>query len=307
MSLQEREKVGMIGIGHMGGPMTNRLLDAGFEVVIFDASEAAMAPLVSRGATKADSPKAVGDVASVVLLSLPMPDIVLSVALGECGLVHGRTVRTVVDLSTTGPHAAATLAKGLAEKSIGAIDCPVSGGVAGAAKGALALMASGEKSRCDELSPLLGVLGRMHYVGNTPGMGQAMKVLNNLISVTSLAITSEAMVMGVKAGLDPDVMIEVINAGSGRTSASADKIPNFVLTGGFNFGFALGLSAKDVRLCLEEGERLGVPMVVGGAVRQFLNAAKEKFGEQADMTEMIRGIEEAVGVQVRGRAAQRNA
>jgi 3-hydroxyisobutyrate dehydrogenase-like beta-hydroxyacid dehydrogenase len=237
---------------------------------------------------------------------LPMPDIVTAVALGPQGLRNGTAVQTVIDLSTTGPRAAAVLANGLLEKSIDTIDCPVSGGVAGATKGTLALMVSGKKSRFEEVQPILSTLGKLFYVGEVPGMAQTMKVLNNLISVTSLAITSEAMVMGAKAGLDADTMIEVINAGSGRTSASADKIPNFVLTRGFNFGFALGLSAKDVRLCLEESEQLGVPMKVGDAVRQFLNAAKDKFGAQADMTEMIRLVEEAAGVEVHGKASQRS-
>jgi len=153
------------------------------------------------------------------------------------------------------------------------------------------------------VQPVLELLGRPMYVGERPGMAQAMKVINNLVSVTALAITSETLVMGVKAGLDPDTIVQVINAGSGRSNASEDKIPKYVLSRKFDFGFALGLSAKDVRLCLEESERLGVPLRVGNAVRQLLNAARDKFGEQADMTEIIRYVEADAGVEVRGKAA----
>src|SRR5690606_20105073 len=104
-------------------------------------------------------------------------------------------------------------------------------------------------------------------------------------------------------GLDPDVMIEVLNAGSGRTSASTDKIPRFVLPGTFDFGFAIGLSVKDIRLCLEEAERLGVPMMVGNAVRMLFSITKADLGPEADMTAIIRPLERWTGVEVRGRAA----
>ena len=134
-------------------------------------------------------------------------------------------------------------------------------------------------------------------------MAQTMKLINNLISVTALAITSETMVLGAKAGLDADTMVDVLNAGSGRTSASVDKIPNFVLPRSFDFGFALGLSAKDIGLCLDECEAQGVPMIVGSAVRQLLNAAKAQFGADADMTTLIRLVEGRAGAEVRGKAA----
>lgn len=295
--------LGFVGIGRMGAPMAERLIQAGYALTVYDPNKAATDALAAKGAHVADSPKGVADRAATVLISLPMPQVVLAVGLGENGLSSGTAVRTVIDLSTTGPQAAAELAAGLAEKSITAIDCPVSGGVAGATKGSLALMVSGDSTVYDSLQPVLAVLGRAFYVGERPGQAQTMKVINNLISVTALSITSEAMVMGAKAGLDPDGMLEVINAGSGRTNASEDKIPKYVLTRNFGFGFAIGLSAKDVRLCLEESERLGVPLHVGNATRELLNAARDKFGDQADMTEIIRYVEDQAGVEVRGKAA----
>lgn len=304
MSTTQDKRVGFVGIGRMGGPMVGRLLDAGYELIICDANEQALEPLLAKGAIRAATPKDVADQASVVLISLPTPDVVATVGLGDNGLVHGKAVRTVIDLSTTGPRVSKQLAEGLAKRSIVTLDCPVSGGVAGATKGSLAVMVAGDPQRAEALKPILDQLGKQIYVGEEPGMAQTMKVINNLLSVTALVATSEALVMGAKAGLDPDTMVRVINAGSGRSNASEVKIPNFVLSRSFNFGFAVGLSAKDIRLCMEEAEHLGIPMPVGQAVRSFLNTAADKLGYQADMTEMIRVIEDQVGVEVRGKAAQ---
>lgn len=299
--------LGFVGVGRMGKPMAQRLLEAGYRLTVFDTNEAAVTELAAQGAQRVDSPKAVADAAPIVLMSLPTPAVVTAVALGDQGLIHGSAVRIVVDLSTTGPQAAEQLAQGLAAKSIDTVDCPVSGGVAGATRGSLALMAAASQASFEQVQPALQVLGRIFYVGPRPGMGQTMKVINNLISVTALSITSETLVMGVKAGLDPDVMVEIINAGSGRSNASEDKIPKYVLSRTFGFGFALGLSAKDIRLCLEASERLGVDLRVGDAVRNLLNDALARFGEQADLTEIIRLVEEQAGVEVRGKAAQQQA
>ncbi|MEI2417626.1 NAD(P)-dependent oxidoreductase [Orrella sp. JC864] len=294
------QHLGFVGIGRMGAPMAERLLDAGHALTIYDTQPGALQALAAKGARIAGSPKAVADAAATVLVSLPTPEVVLKVALGQNGLAQGSAVRTVVDLSTSGSQAARALAEGLAARRVDSIDCPVSGGVTGARRGTLALMVSGPRARYDALQAVLAVLGKPVYVGEQAGLAQTMKVINNLISVTALSITSELMVMGVKAGLDPDIMLQVINAGSGRTNASEDKIPRFVLTRSFDFGFAIGLSAKDVRLCLEESERLGVPLRVGDAARRLVDDVRGKFGDSADLTEIIRYVEAAAGVQVRG-------
>ncbi len=198
------------------------------------------APSLARGAEKAASPADVASRAEIVLASLPMPDIVRAVALGENGVAHGKRARLFVDLSTTGPRMAKIIAAGLAERGITAIDAPVSGGIAGATKGTLAVMVSGPPADCERLKPLLQAIGKYFYIGAEPGMGQMMKLINNLLSATATAATSEAVVLGVKAGLDPYVMIDVINSGSGRTTASEDKFPKSILPRSFDFGFALG-------------------------------------------------------------------
>ena len=124
--------------------------------------------------------------------------------------------------------------------------------------------------------------------------------VNNLLAAAALAVTSEDMVMGVKAGLDPQIMIDVINVSSGRNSAVQDKFPRAVLPRTFDFGFATGLSYKDVRLCVDEAESMGVPMVVGAAVRQMLAVTNAKFGPTSDFTSITRVVEEWAGVEVRG-------
>jgi 3-hydroxyisobutyrate dehydrogenase-like beta-hydroxyacid dehydrogenase len=125
-----------------------------------------------------------------------------------------------------------------------------------------------------------------------------MKLINNLLSATAMAISSEAVVMGVKAGLDPTLVIDVLNAGTGRNSATVDKIPRFVIPRKFNLGFQIALLNKDVRLCLEEADAMGVPMVVGSAVRQLLTITEATEGHDADMSEIVKTVERWAAVKV---------
>jgi 3-hydroxyisobutyrate dehydrogenase-like beta-hydroxyacid dehydrogenase len=295
-------EIGFVGLGNMGKPIAERLIAAGHKPIVHDKSQAAIADLVGAGATGAATLEALTAKAETVFLSLPTPEVVLAV--GKAIAASAGAVKRVVDLSTTGPKSEMELADILSAANVALVDSPVSGGVAGARKGSLALMAAGPKAHFQAVEPLLAPLGKVIRVAEEPGKAQVMKLINNICSAASLAITSEAMVMGAKAGLDPDVMVEVLNAGSGRTSASADKIPRFVLPGSFDFGFAIGLSLKDIRLCLEEAERLGVPMMVGNAVRILFAVTKADFGPEADMTAVIRPLEKWAGVEVRGRAAR---
>ncbi len=295
------EHLGFIGVGKMGGPMAGRLLDAGYTLTIFDTNPAALAALTARGAKAVGSPREVASAVETVFASLPTPDIVRATALGESGVIGGATIKTFIDLSTTGPRVTAEIAAGLQKKGIAMVDCPVSGGVGGAQKGTLAVMAACPRPLFENLEPILKILGKVFYIGERPGMGQTMKLCNNLLSATAMAISSEAIVMGVKAGLDPQVMVDVINAGSGRNTATQDKFPKSVLPRTFDFGFATGLMYKDVKLCLDEAEALQVPMWVGGAVRQLWQLANSELGPQSDFTAIIQCIEDWAGVQVKKR------
>jgi 3-hydroxyisobutyrate dehydrogenase-like beta-hydroxyacid dehydrogenase len=293
--------LGFVGVGRMGGPMANRLLDAGYRLCVYDVSDEATGPLVARGAELAASPAEVASMADTVFMSLPTPDVVREVALGgNGGLINGSKVRTVIDLSTTGPGVATEVAGKLAERKIAWVDSPVSGGVTGAKAGTLAVMVSCPKPAYQKLEPVLKVFGKLFHAGEKPGLAQTAKLANNLLAATAMVATSEVMAMGVKAGLDAKVLIDIINASSGRNSASQDKFPRAILPRTFDFGFATGLSYKDVRLCVEEAEAMGVPMVVGGAVREMLAVTRARFGAGSDFTYIAKVLEEWAGVEIKG-------
>jgi 3-hydroxyisobutyrate dehydrogenase-like beta-hydroxyacid dehydrogenase len=188
----------------------------------------------------------------------------------------------------------------LAKSNIVQFDCPVSGGVSGAEKGTLAVMVSGPKADLDVIKPALEVIGRIFFIGEKPGSAQTMKVANNFLSATAVVATSEAVVMGVKAGLDSTVMIDVINAGSGMNTASRDKFPRAILPRTFDYGFTTGMMLKDVRLCVEEMRSLGLSMEVAEAVGRLWEVILREMGAESDFTTAIKPIEKAAGVVVGG-------
>lgn len=295
--------LGFVGVGRMGSRMAGRLLDAGYALAVYDTDETAVARLAQRGARRCGSPAEVASVAATVLASLPTPDVVRAVALSDTGVIAGKAIRTFVDLSTTGPAVAAEVAEALGRKGIAAVDAPVSGGPGGAERGTLAVMIACPRALADELRPMVEIIGKFFWIGERPGMGQTMKLANNMLSAAAITATSEVLVMGVKAGLDPDTMISVINAGSGRNTATEDKFPRCVLPRRFDFGFATELLYKDVRLCLEVGEGLGVPMMVGAAVKQLLALTRAGEGPAADITRIVRTVEKWAGAEVKGKGA----
>jgi 2-hydroxy-3-oxopropionate reductase len=288
----------------MGAPITTALAEAGHGLVVYDRDDVAVAQAVARGATAAASARAVADAAEVVFVSLPTPAIVREVALGEGDLVHGEAIETYVDLSTTGAAVAGEVAKGLAQAGIDVLDAPLSGGVAGAKARTLAAIAAGEERVFERVRPLLETFARnVFWVGGEPGQGQTVKLLNNLLSATAMAITSEALTFGVSAGLDPATMLEVFNASSGQNTATSQKFPVHVLPRRFGSGFRLELMAKDVELCLAEARSARFPMLVGGLVQQLWTLARERSEPDADHTEIIRLFEEWAGVQISAEVA----
>jgi len=288
--------IGFIGLGNMGQPMARRLIAAGHKLIVYDTRNDAVAPLVALGAQVASSPADVADRVETVMASLPSLQISEKVALGEGGVIQGKRIKRFIDLSTTGATVAAKIAAVLAKKNIVQIDCPVSGGVGGATKGTLAVMVSGPKAEIDLVKDVLAVFGKVFVIGEKPGMAQTMKLANNFLSATAMAATSEAVAMGVKAGLDPAVMIDVINAGSGRTTASDGKFPQAILPRTFNYGFATALMLKDVRLCVEQAKSLDVPNSVMSAVLDQWETTNKEFGGDSDFTAIVKMIEQRAGV-----------
>lgn len=294
--------IGFIGLGNMGEHMAGRLLDAGHQLTVFDIRDDAMAVLVDRGATAAASPALVASLVETVITSLPTPDIVKAVALGADGVISagpGSKIKTLVDLSTIGSRVAREIAAELAAKDITFVDSPVSGGVAGARNGTLAVMVACPDRHYSDLAEMLRPLGNVFHVGAEPGLGQTMKLANNLLSAAALSITSEAMVMGVKAGLDPAIMLDVINAGSGRNTATSDKFPKAILNRAFDRGFANGLMNKDVELFLAEAAALDTPADVASAVGRSWQTACAELGSDADFTTIVQCVEKRAGVEVK--------
>src|SRR6201996_4664540 len=290
--------IGFIGLGNMGFPMARRLIEAKHQLFVFDQRKEVMDKLVALGAEAASSPKDVADRTETVMASLPSLQASLEVATGKDGVIEGKKVKRFVDLSTVGSQMAVKIHDILAKKNIVQLDSPVSGGVGGAEKGTLAVMVSGPKADYEAVKAALEVIGKVFFIGTKPGSGQTMKLANNFLSATAMVATSEAVVMGVKSGLDPKVMVDVINSGSGMNTASRDKFPRAVLPRSFDFGFATGLMVKDVRLCLEEAKALGMSMEVAEAVGRLWEVVVREMGAESDFTSAIKPIEQAAGVVV---------
>jgi 3-hydroxyisobutyrate dehydrogenase-like beta-hydroxyacid dehydrogenase len=289
--------IGFIGLGHMGFPIARRLVQAGYTVIAFDTRAEVVDALVARGARAASSARDVADAAATVMASLPSPQASLDVA---ASVSEGSRIKRFVDFSTVGRTTAIEVHDLLVPRGIVAIDSPVSGGVSGAEKGTLAVMVSAPRADFDVLTPVYEAIGRPFYLGDKPGSAQTMKLVNNLLAATGLIATCEAVAMGVKAGLDAAVMIDVLNAGSGGTNASRDKFPRSILPRTFDYGFATGLMVKDVRLYLDEAKALGVSMEVAEAVARLWEVVIDELGPESDFTAAIKPIEQAAGVVVGG-------
>lgn len=290
--------LGFIGLGAIGTPLARALLEAGHRLVAYDI-DATRAESLGSGARVARSLRDVADKAEVVFVSLPTPAVVREVA---GGLAAGASIKVYVDLSTTGVAVAREVAQALIEAGVAVVDAPVSGGVAGANARTLAVMAAGEDEALARVEPLLRAFGEnVFHVGREPGQGQLAKVLNNLLSATAVAITSEALVLGATAGLKAQTLLDVFNAGSGRNTATSTKFPTHVLTETFASGFRLALMAKDVELCLAEAQALGVSMRLGELVQELWTRAASESAADADHTEFARVVEAWSGHRIAGR------
>jgi 3-hydroxyisobutyrate dehydrogenase-like beta-hydroxyacid dehydrogenase len=274
----------------MGAPMAARLADAGYPLVVYDSDAAAARPFAARGATTASSPADLASAVDIVFICLPTPAVVKEVTTGANGIIAGSRARLVIDLGTTGPVMSRAVAADLSARNIALVDCPVTGGVSGAVAGTLAMIVACPSSVFDTVAPMISVLGKIFRVGENAGQAQVAKLANNMLSAAALAVTSEVVAFGTRAGLDPHLLIEIINAGSGRNSATQDKFPKAILPGTYDAGMKTGLFLKDIRLCLAEAEALGVPMVVGEAVRQLFSITQARRGFSSDFTRIAEVI-----------------
>jgi len=281
--------IGFVGLGHMGGPMVRRLVEAGYRVQVFDVAPEARASAVTAGATDAEDLAAAARGADAVILMLPNSQVVASV-LGDDGMVEALAAGTIViDMSSSEPFKTRELARELASVGVQLVDAPVSGGVTGAQSGKLTIMVGGSEVDVKRIWPVLEKLGKPVHTGPV-GSGHAVKALNNLLSATHLWATSEAMVAGQKFGLDPEVMLAVFNGSSGRSGSTENKWPNFILPGTFNSGFGLRLMLKDMKIAVQLAEQSGAPSELGANAVALWERAAEYLSPQADHTEVAEWI-----------------
>jgi 3-hydroxyisobutyrate dehydrogenase len=300
--------IGLIGLGNIGMHFGTRLLAAGHVLTVYDLNAGAVERLQAKGAAVASSSLDLANKCEVVMLCLPFPAIVAQVAMGPGGVIEGKAVKTVVDLSTTGPSVTNDVAAAFAKKGIGFLGAPVSGGTVAAEKGTLAIMPSGDERVFKEMEPVFKTLGKnIFYMGSAPGNGQTMKIINNTLYAVSMVASCEALVYGTKAGLDPQTMLDVLNASSGRSFSTQERIPQCVLHRNFPLRFTTELLHKDVKMCIDEAEKLGVPMQVGPAARQFLSFAITQGDGPIDNIATIRHFEQWAGVQFGAEPAETSA
>ncbi len=289
--------VGFLGLGRMGAGMAARLVghvakERG-RLLVHDISPEAVAALVEQGAEAGGSAEALGARCDIVFMSLPTPSIVRDAA---AEVASGGNLRILCDLSTSGPRLAKELSETLETRGIASFDAPVSGGIAKANDGTLSLMVGGPAALYPQVQPLLARFGTPIFMGETPGAGQTMKLVNNLLGAVAIGVTAEGMAFGIKAGLDPAKMIEVLNQSTGINSATRDKWPKSVLPRTFDFGFAAALSLKDTKLLMDEAEAAGVPLPLGAIVQDYLERTLAREGEAADFTAIAKVVEEAAGL-----------
>jgi len=297
--------IGFIGLGIMGSRMAARLLAAGHALVVHDVSDAAVAALVEKGASPARSAAEVANRSDIVLLSLPKPDVVEAVLTGPGGVIEGSRAHTVVDTSTTGSQVIIRAAPRLAAKGMTLIDAPVSGGVTGAANGTLTVMVGGDPKAFERMRPILEIIGKnVMHMGDKPGLGQTMKLVNNMVGAAGTLAAMEVLVAGAKAGLDPQLMLDVINSSSGRCFGTEVKIPECILPGTFPMRFPTDLLHKDVALGIAEAEALGARMWVVKGARDLLAYSKEQGDGALDYAHIIKYFEAWAGdVKVRAKCS----
>jgi 3-hydroxyisobutyrate dehydrogenase-like beta-hydroxyacid dehydrogenase len=299
---EPRPVVGFLGLGSIGRPMAERIAANGYPLVVYDVRAEAMAPF--RGTAElAASPADVADRAEIVLGCLASSSSFrLAVLDRNSGIIKGAKVQLYLHLGTNGATVVKELGDGLAARGVATLDVPMTGGAARARDGTLTAMAAGPRAAFDRAEPIVrSYASKLVYLGEQPGRGQVMKVVNNMMSLANLAVACEALVVGTKAGIDLETMLDVVNNGSGQNSASLVKIPRHVLHRTFDFGGALNVVIKDLHAFLDQAGSTGIATPLATAVLQTYLDALAAGSEADDLTKVIIPMERAAGVQV-GRA-----
>jgi 3-hydroxyisobutyrate dehydrogenase len=291
MSMEE--KLGFIGLGAMGQPMSKRLLEAGFQLVVYDLRPEAVQALIQKGAEAASSAKEVAEKCRKVITIVPNSEAVEQVVFGPEGLLKGaRAGGILIEMTSAYPPSTLKIYQALSARNIRMIDAPVSGGVGGAEAGTLSIMVGGNEAIFESCRPILSVLGKnLFYMGGISS-GHAVKAINNFLSATSLAATSEAVILAAKLGLSPQRVIEVLQVSTGRSYSTELKFPKFVLPRTFNSGFTMGLMYKDIDTVTRMAREYKIPMFLANMVQQVFGYAMAQGGEKKDHTAIFAYLEE---------------
>ncbi len=300
----EAGPLGIVGLGNMGGPMAARLVEAGYELLGFDVSPESARLAADAGVRIVSTVEELASRCAVIVLLLPGSDVVDAVA-GQIAAVpaDARRCELLVDMSSSAPLRTQALAGRLEASGIALIDAPVSGGVRGAVNGTLTVMMGGPAELCAAATPVFEVVGsRAVHVGAV-GAGHVAKALNNFLSASHLLASYEAVIAASRFGLDPALLLSVVNTSSGRSGSTESKLPDFVLTGGFDSGFSAALMEKDVRIATTLAEELGVEAPIAHAVLDRWHELAAALPAGADHTEVIKPLEESNGVRIRRESA----
>jgi 3-hydroxyisobutyrate dehydrogenase-like beta-hydroxyacid dehydrogenase len=294
--------VGFLGLGTMGGPMARHLVKTGFAVTGYDPDGARASRAEADGVAIAATPARVAEASDIVLSSLPDPAAVRQAYLGEDGALSGaRAGHVLVDLSTIDPDTWQEVAEAAGARGVDCLGAPVSGGPAEAASGRLVLLVGGEVAVLDRCRPVLDALAaEIQHLGPL-GAGYVVKLVNNVMSLGNVVVAAEAMVLGVRAGVEPQRLFDVLAASGGRSHHFLKRFPN-VLAGDFTPHFSIALCQKDLGLALGLAARLGLPMLAASTARQVYEAAAAQGLGTLDMAAVTRLYEGWAGVKVRAKA-----
>ncbi len=291
-------KIGFIGIGAMGTPMAGNLAKAGYKLMIYDADpQRALALAATHEVEIAESLAALGTACQTVITMLPDGKIVRRVLCGDndhfrdCVVTGLKPGSTVMDMSSSSPLGTRELGALLEKRGIKLIDAPVSNGVRGAIAATLAIMVGGDKAIFEHCRPLLEKIGNQIFHAGPLGAGHAIKALNNYVSAAGLVAACEAVIVGRSFGIEPGVVVDIINASSGMNNTTKNKVKQYMISGAFNAGFTLGLMAKDVRTALEVAEAMQGPTRMAKHTSAVWDDAEQQLGAAADHTAMFRYLE----------------
>jgi 3-hydroxyisobutyrate dehydrogenase-like beta-hydroxyacid dehydrogenase len=295
-----KETVGFIGLGAMGVPMSQRLLEAGYSLVVHDVRKEAVEAIAAKGAKGAASAKEVAEQCRKVITIVPNSDAVEQVVFGAGGLLEGMKAGDIlIEMTSSYPPSTLKVNQALAAKGIHMIDAPVSGGVVGAVAGTLSVMVGGDEKIFETCRPILSVMGKnLFYIGGI-GFGHALKAINNFLSATTLAATSEALILASKIGISPQRAVEVLQVSTGRSYATELKVPKFVLPRTFNSGFTLELMHKDLNTVTRMAREYKVPMLMANLVQEVYGYSLAHGDKNTDHTAIFASLEELAGTKVK--------